>query len=93
MKYKQYFKLCYSYFNLYNMQIVANKTNEVDVDKWDYFARDCYHLGIGNNFDWQRYIKFARVIKLEDGTHHICIRDKVSFSYVNNGISFFTGSP
>ncbi|KAK7158410.1 hypothetical protein R3I94_004889 [Phoxinus phoxinus] len=20
--------------------------NGIDVDKWDYFARDCYHLGI-----------------------------------------------
>jgi HD superfamily phosphohydrolase len=32
-------------------EIVANKRTEVDVDKWDYFARDCHHLGIPNSFD------------------------------------------
>ena len=32
-------------------QIVANKRNGIDVDKWDYFARDCHCLGIPNNFD------------------------------------------
>lgn len=38
--------------NIYcGIQIVANKRNGVDVDKWDYFARDCHCLGIPNNFD------------------------------------------
>ena len=32
-------------------KIVANKRNGIDVDKWDYFARDCHCLGIPNNFD------------------------------------------
>uniref|UniRef100_A0A8C9YDE9 HD/PDEase domain-containing protein n=1 Tax=Sander lucioperca TaxID=283035 RepID=A0A8C9YDE9_SANLU len=32
-------------------EVVANKTNGIDVDKFDYFARDCYHLGMQNNFD------------------------------------------
>ena len=36
-------------------KVVANKRNGVDVDKWDYFARDCYCLGMANNFDW-RYV-------------------------------------
>ena len=35
------------------VQIVANKKNGIDVDKWDYFARDCHHLGIMINFDYQ----------------------------------------
>ncbi len=35
------------------LQIVANKTTGIDVDKMDYFARDCYHLGIRNNFDYK----------------------------------------
>ena len=35
------------------IQIVANKKNGIDVDKWDYFARDCHHLGIMINFDYQ----------------------------------------
>ncbi|XP_034063432.1 deoxynucleoside triphosphate triphosphohydrolase SAMHD1 [Gymnodraco acuticeps] len=56
-------------------EIVANKRNGIDVDKWDYFARDCYHLGIKNNFDHGRFIKFARVCEV-DGQKHICTRDK-----------------
>ncbi len=27
----------------------------MDVDKWDYFARDCHYLGITNEFNW-RYV-------------------------------------
>ncbi|XP_041859789.1 deoxynucleoside triphosphate triphosphohydrolase SAMHD1 [Melanotaenia boesemani] len=56
-------------------EIVANKKNGIDVDKWDYFARDCYHLGIQNNFDYHRFLKFARVCEV-DGQKHICTRDK-----------------
>uniref|UniRef100_A0A673HI74 Deoxynucleoside triphosphate triphosphohydrolase SAMHD1 n=1 Tax=Sinocyclocheilus rhinocerous TaxID=307959 RepID=A0A673HI74_9TELE len=56
-------------------EIVANKRNGIDVDKWDYFARDCYHLGIQNNFDYQRFLKFARVCEVK-GKKHICTRDK-----------------
>lgn len=25
----------------------------MDVDKWDYFARDFLHLGVTNEFDWR----------------------------------------
>ncbi|XP_029912428.1 deoxynucleoside triphosphate triphosphohydrolase SAMHD1-like [Myripristis murdjan] len=56
-------------------EIVANKRNGIDVDKWDYFARDCHHLGIQNNFDYRRFLKFARVCEV-DGQKHICTRDK-----------------
>ncbi|XP_070766298.1 deoxynucleoside triphosphate triphosphohydrolase SAMHD1-like [Enoplosus armatus] len=56
-------------------EIVANKRNGIDVDKWDYFARDCYHLGIQNNFDYRRFLKFARVCEV-DRQKHICTRDK-----------------
>uniref|UniRef100_A0A8C1Q4U5 Deoxynucleoside triphosphate triphosphohydrolase SAMHD1 n=1 Tax=Cyprinus carpio TaxID=7962 RepID=A0A8C1Q4U5_CYPCA len=56
-------------------EIVANKRNGIDVDKWDYFARDCYHLGIQNNFDYRRFLKFARVCEVR-GKKHICTRDK-----------------
>ncbi|KAL7398582.1 hypothetical protein ABVT39_011822 [Epinephelus coioides] len=56
-------------------EIVANKTNGIDVDKFDYFARDCHHLGIRNNFDHLRYFEFARVCKVK-GQKHICSRDK-----------------
>nr|XP_046253079.1 deoxynucleoside triphosphate triphosphohydrolase SAMHD1-like [Scatophagus argus] len=56
-------------------EIVANKRNGIDVDKWDYFARDCHHLGIQNNFDYRRFLKFARVCEV-DGEKQICTRDK-----------------
>uniref|UniRef100_A0A8C0PLT4 Deoxynucleoside triphosphate triphosphohydrolase SAMHD1 n=1 Tax=Canis lupus familiaris TaxID=9615 RepID=A0A8C0PLT4_CANLF len=56
-------------------EIVANKRNGIDVDKWDYFARDCHHLGIQNNFDYQRFLKFARVCEV-DNRKRICTRDK-----------------
>ncbi|KAK1898197.1 Deoxynucleoside triphosphate triphosphohydrolase SAMHD1 [Dissostichus eleginoides] len=46
-------------------EIVANKRNGIDVDKFDYFARDCHHLGIKNNFDHGRFIKFARVCEVD----------------------------
>lgn len=56
-------------------EIVANKRNGIDVDKWDYFARDCHHLGIQNNFDYKRFLKFARVCEV-DNKKHICTREK-----------------
>nr|XP_036868674.1 deoxynucleoside triphosphate triphosphohydrolase SAMHD1 isoform X1 [Manis javanica] len=56
-------------------EIVANKRNGIDVDKWDYFARDCHHLGIQNNFDYKRFIKFARVCEV-DNRKRICTREK-----------------
>ncbi|XP_040911770.1 deoxynucleoside triphosphate triphosphohydrolase SAMHD1-like isoform X4 [Toxotes jaculatrix] len=55
--------------------IVSNKRNGIDVDKFDYFARDCYHLGIKNNFDHRRFFVFARVCEV-DGVKQICSRDK-----------------
>ncbi|KAM4610584.1 deoxynucleoside triphosphate triphosphohydrolase SAMHD1-like [Polymixia lowei] len=56
-------------------EIVANERNKIDVDKWDYFARDCHHLGIQNTFDYRRLLKFARVCEV-DGKKQICFRDK-----------------
>ncbi|XP_042550225.1 deoxynucleoside triphosphate triphosphohydrolase SAMHD1 isoform X1 [Dipodomys spectabilis] len=56
-------------------EIVANKRNGIDVDKWDYFARDCHHLGIQNNFDYKRFLKFVRVCEVDD-EKHICTREK-----------------
>uniref|UniRef100_A0A673M602 HD/PDEase domain-containing protein n=1 Tax=Sinocyclocheilus rhinocerous TaxID=307959 RepID=A0A673M602_9TELE len=58
-------------------EIVANKLNGIDVDKWDYLSRDCHYLGIPSGFDHQRLLKSARVCKV-DGRNHICFRDKVA---------------
>ncbi|XP_061428011.1 deoxynucleoside triphosphate triphosphohydrolase SAMHD1 [Lethenteron reissneri] len=59
-------------------EIVANKSNGIDVDKWDYFARDCHHLGIQNNFDHRRFIEFVRVCEVENERTKkvICFRNK-----------------
>ncbi|XDV16835.1 hypothetical protein PO909_016365 [Leuciscus waleckii] len=57
-------------------EIVVNKWNGIDVRKWDYFARDCHHLGFPKSFDHQRLLNSARVC-LVRGRHHICFRDKV----------------
>ncbi|XP_076449786.1 deoxynucleoside triphosphate triphosphohydrolase SAMHD1-like isoform X2 [Babylonia areolata] len=60
-------------------EIVANKRNGVDVDKWDYFRRDCHHLGISSSFDHMRFIHFSRVIRV-DNELQICVRDKEVFN-------------
>ncbi|CAL1543335.1 unnamed protein product [Lymnaea stagnalis] len=58
-------------------EIVSNKETGVDVDKFDYFARDCHHLGTKNNFHHRRFMMFTRVIYDDsDKKWHICVRDK-----------------
>ena len=34
-------------------QIVSNKYTSIDVDKWDYCARDCHGLRLSYDFDWK----------------------------------------
>ncbi|XP_038127419.1 deoxynucleoside triphosphate triphosphohydrolase SAMHD1-like isoform X3 [Cyprinodon tularosa] len=59
--------------------IVSNTINKIDVDKWDYFARDCHYLGMKNSFDHERLIKSARACEV-DGEWQICYRDKDVFN-------------
>ncbi|XP_071445982.1 deoxynucleoside triphosphate triphosphohydrolase SAMHD1 [Hetaerina americana] len=64
-------------------QIVCNKTNSVDVDKWDYLLRDGLHLNLKVSFDYQRLLKFCKVIeKKKDGkkTLHIGFRSKEAYN-------------
>lgn len=64
--------------------IISNQVNKVDVDKWDYFARDCHYVGMRTDFDHMRFMKFARVCKVNENTVNgktqertqICLRDK-----------------
>lgn len=61
-------------------EIVSNDRNKVDVDKWDYFARDCHHLGIRNSFDHNRFMQFIKVLRVEGERLQICARDKECFN-------------
>lgn len=56
-------------------EIVANKRNGIDVDKFDYFARDCHQLGMKWSFDAQRLMRFCRVLTV-DGVPQICYHEK-----------------
>jgi len=48
--------------NSFLYQIVANKDNGLDCDKFDYIARDTYHIGLSYSFDYSRLIQQAKVI-------------------------------
>ena len=60
-------------------EIVNNKRNGIDCDKFDYFARDCYNVGIQSNFDCQRYFHTTRIMPIGDELQ-ICVRDKEVFN-------------
>jgi len=55
--------------------IVANGRNSIDVDKFDYLARDCLNLGIKSSYDFSRLMNFSKVICDE-----ICFHSKETFS-------------
>ncbi|XP_052060504.1 deoxynucleoside triphosphate triphosphohydrolase SAMHD1-like isoform X2 [Mytilus californianus] len=66
----------------YMYEIVANKRNEIDVDKMDYFARDCHGLGMKSTFDHLRFISQCRVMFLRDTSNEttIAVRDKEEYN-------------
>ncbi|KAG0270499.1 SAM domain and HD [Actinomortierella ambigua] len=50
--------------------IVSNKRNSLDVDKYDYIQRDCYNVGIRSSIDGSRLMRMSRVIGDEICWHH-----------------------
>ena len=56
-------------------EIVSNKRNGIDCDKFDYLMRDSYYVGAKNNFDCMRYFQTTRIIPV-DGQLQVCVRDK-----------------
>lgn len=48
-------------------EIVSNWRSGIDVDKFDYFRRDAYYLGIRRQFDHERYTKCIKVVICDDG--------------------------
>ena len=59
-------------------QIVANKINQLDVDKLDYIQRDCFYLGMKCAGEYSRIIKDAMVFDVEEGTQ-ICWPVKLQY--------------
>ncbi|KAI9504646.1 hypothetical protein GGI25_000696 [Coemansia spiralis] len=55
---------------MFLFDIVANKRNGVDTDKFDYIQRDCYNVGIKSSYDFSRLMLNSRVID-----------DEVCYSY------------
>ena len=52
-------------------ELVSNKLNGNDVDKWDYITRDSHHVGINTSFEMRRLMKLCRVDVCEDAKTHI----------------------
>ena len=44
-------------------QIVSNKVTGVDVDKWDYYARDCHYLGVTTDFQARLLCVYLHISK------------------------------
>ncbi|CAC5391339.1 SAMHD1 [Mytilus coruscus] len=65
-------------YKQYMYEIVANKQNAIDVDKMDYFARDCHGLGMTSNFNHLRFISQCRIIfpSKDSNQTTIAVRDK-----------------
>ncbi|KAJ1941667.1 hypothetical protein GGF37_003445 [Kickxella alabastrina] len=60
---------------MFLFDIVANKRNGVDVDKFDYIQRDCYNVGVKSSYDFSRLMLNSRVIDDE-----ICYNHKETYN-------------
>ncbi len=61
------------YYDSWIYQIVANKKNSIDVDKFDYICRDTYHIGLqSSGVDYDRIFNTAKIID-----NNLCFSMKV----------------
>ena len=61
------------YYEPWIYQIVSNKMNSIDVDKFDYLIRDVYHIGLqSSHVDYDRIFNSARIID-----NNLCFNVKV----------------
>lgn len=60
--------------NNFIYQILSNKENGIDCDKFDYLLRDTYYLGLPFSFDCNRFIENAKVID-----NKICYSNKLFY--------------
>lgn len=65
-------------------EIVSNWRSGIDVDKFDYFRRDAHYLGIHRQFDHERYMKLAKVVRDADGVPTISPPEKDKYSVRSN---------
>uniref|UniRef100_T1IBN1 HD_domain domain-containing protein n=1 Tax=Rhodnius prolixus TaxID=13249 RepID=T1IBN1_RHOPR len=61
----------------YLFEIVANKQNGLDIDKYEYLMRDSYFFGIKIDPNFGRYLTGIRIIEDGDKNEHIGYRDKL----------------
>ena len=60
-------------------EIVSNKRSGIDCDKFDYFARDAYQVGLTNSFNFNRFFQNIRILNVGNQLQ-ICVRDKEAFN-------------
>lgn len=64
-------------------QIVSNKTNHIDADRFDYFIRDSHSLGLDICFNHTRMMMLSRVVDVETNgavQQHIAFPEKEAYS-------------
>jgi HD superfamily phosphohydrolase len=67
------------YYEPWIFEIVANKKNSIDVDKFDYICRDSYHIGLQSAFvDYDRIFKTSRIIN-----NNLCFNIKNDFNILS----------
>lgn len=67
------------YYEPWIFEIVANKKNSIDVDKFDYICRDSYHIGLQSAFvDYERIFKTSRIIN-----NNLCFNIKNDFNILS----------
>ena len=65
----------------YSSQIVANKINSIDVDKFDYLIRDPYYIGFNFTFNYRRLFNRTRLFSDEIHYHESVINDIYDMYY------------
>jgi HD superfamily phosphohydrolase len=73
-------------------EVISNSRNSIDVDKFDYLARDCYNLGIKSAYDSSRLMSFSRVINNQICFHAKAYRNTsslCSFLFLYLSLSLF----
>eukprot|EP00040_Diaphanoeca_grandis_P009543 m.49203 g.49203 ORF g.49203 m.49203 type:complete len:566 (-) comp20965_c0_seq2:2-1699(-) len=63
--------------------IISNAESGLDVDKLDYYARDCFYTGLSVRCDYNNLLDCSMVITCSDGVPRICYPDKYAEDVYN----------